>query len=96
MRFGEFKTEFVILNDQSFFVRYLKLIKTILLFYSDPERSRSERSAQLDFEISRYKEEESKLKSKLKIMEAEIEVNLKVHIFSQTSADVIIFRIIIK
>merc|ERR1711990_629152 len=52
----------------------------INLFSSDPERSRSERSAQLDFEISRYKEEESKLKTKLKIMEAEIEVNLKVHI----------------
>jgi hypothetical protein len=49
----------------------------INLFSSDPERSRNERSAQLDFEISKLIEDENKLKLKLKTMENEIEINLK-------------------
>ena len=50
----------------------------INLFSSDPDRARAEKSAHLEFEISRLEEREIALKEKLKSMEDQIEENLKV------------------
>jgi len=49
----------------------------INLFSSDPDRARAEKSAHLEFEISRLEEREIALKEKLKSMEDQIEENLK-------------------
>ena len=55
----------------------------INLFSSDPDRARAEKSAHLEFEISRLEEREIALKEKLKSMEDQIEENLKVRDISK-------------
>ena len=55
----------------------------INLFSSDPDRARAEKSAHLEFEISRLEEREIALKEKLKSMEDQIEENLKVFNISE-------------
>ena len=50
----------------------------ISLFSADPERSRVERCAQLEYEIKGLTDAENELKDKLKKMEEKIQINLKV------------------
>ena len=51
---------------------------SILMFAQDPERARAEKSAHLDYEIKRMKEQERKLKEDVKQLEMDMESSMEV------------------